>query len=274
MIITSSEFDCGIAKMIRANISSPFSQKNIQECRCGTESCRGVLGPKPKKPIEDKSFTSALIAGTKRKIQDIFGIGRAGPDSNAGSLKKRKVDLGDATTTKARNAYVQSKAARERAEKDAGEHSRQIASREERAMARSIPDLASKRARSAQLRTTKPTSISFARHTTVSFQRKISKTNTLEPIKNKRSPSTTIERHAPKFSSKRKLGVSSRPSTPIQDSDAESSRSEDDTWPNITPASLRSASRNAKQLSLTSQQRSRISSATTAKSRIAHTTGL
>src|SRR5262245_51613505 len=30
--------------------NSPFSSKNIQECCCGTESCRGVLGPKPKKP--------------------------------------------------------------------------------------------------------------------------------------------------------------------------------------------------------------------------------
>jgi palmitoyltransferase ZDHHC9/14/18 len=42
--------------------------------------------------------------------------------------------LGNAATTKVRNADVKSEAAREQAERDAAEHSRQIASRQTRAL--------------------------------------------------------------------------------------------------------------------------------------------
>ena len=50
-------------------LSSPFSSKNIQECRCGKPSCRGVLGPKPKdREIKDvlKPLTET---SRKRKFQ-------------------------------------------------------------------------------------------------------------------------------------------------------------------------------------------------------------
>ena len=33
----------------------PFSAKNVQECRCGSDNCRGVLGPKPKPPVRRAS---------------------------------------------------------------------------------------------------------------------------------------------------------------------------------------------------------------------------
>jgi hypothetical protein len=66
MITISSKLSLITYALDQSDFLSPFSQKNIQECRCGTESCRGVLGPKPKKPIEEKSIASALIAGTKR----------------------------------------------------------------------------------------------------------------------------------------------------------------------------------------------------------------
>lgn len=45
---------------------NPYSIKNVQECRCGAPSCRGVLGPKPK---EIRDALKPLIAGGKRKIQ-------------------------------------------------------------------------------------------------------------------------------------------------------------------------------------------------------------
>ncbi|KAF3482342.1 histone-lysine N-methyltransferase [Arthroderma uncinatum] len=54
----------------------PYSNKNVQECRCGTPSCRGVLGPRPKgkdpKANENSSSkkistTKSTRAGTKRK---------------------------------------------------------------------------------------------------------------------------------------------------------------------------------------------------------------
>lgn len=46
----------------------PFSAKNVQECRCGAENCRGVLGPKPK---EIKDALKPITGSKKRKIQEI-----------------------------------------------------------------------------------------------------------------------------------------------------------------------------------------------------------
>ena len=52
----------------------PYSQKNVQECRCGSEKCRGVLGPrskeekKQKSPEVDTSKGRGKLAGAKRKI--------------------------------------------------------------------------------------------------------------------------------------------------------------------------------------------------------------
>lgn len=68
----------------------PFSQKNVQECRCGAKKCRGVLGPKTK---EDKrlkeeacqSTSTNRLAGAKRKLAQIFD------DSTSGLAKKRKI---------------------------------------------------------------------------------------------------------------------------------------------------------------------------------------
>ncbi|MCJ1288424.1 hypothetical protein MMC26_007781 [Xylographa opegraphella] len=55
----------------------PFSSKNIQKCRCGTPTCRGVLGPKPRdqtlsKVMDIKDAHQALAAtGTKRKSRQV-----------------------------------------------------------------------------------------------------------------------------------------------------------------------------------------------------------
>ena len=68
----------------------PFSQKNVQECRCGAKTCRGVLGPKvkeDKKPKEEAtgSASTSSLTGAKRKLAQIFD------DSTSGLSKKRKV---------------------------------------------------------------------------------------------------------------------------------------------------------------------------------------
>ncbi|KAK2855684.1 hypothetical protein FQN49_004943 [Arthroderma sp. PD_2] len=56
----------------------PYSNKNVQECRCGTPSCRGVLGPRPKgkdpkasekDASKNKTTTKSVRAGTKRKSE-------------------------------------------------------------------------------------------------------------------------------------------------------------------------------------------------------------
>lgn len=77
----------------------PFSQKNVQECRCGSERCRGVLGPRPKEERKHKAGkgedkekervqdlekdkkdreahgTKGLLAGAKRKISYVLEEG-------------------------------------------------------------------------------------------------------------------------------------------------------------------------------------------------------
>ncbi|KAJ5110819.1 hypothetical protein N7532_001354 [Penicillium argentinense] len=64
----------------------PYSNKNVQQCRCGAENCRGILGPRPKenvrpKVVDDKS--KAKTAGTKRKLSEA-------DDASSGPGKKRK----------------------------------------------------------------------------------------------------------------------------------------------------------------------------------------
>lgn len=107
---------------------SPFSQKNVQECRCGTPSCRGFLGPRPNKDRADAlkqaniakaakqakacSSTNIILkraapttskignfcAGAKRKINDYFTSSSSskenedGPDQReVAVLKKRRI---------------------------------------------------------------------------------------------------------------------------------------------------------------------------------------
>lgn len=71
--------------------TSPYSNKNVQQCRCGAPNCRGILGPRPKdKDQRAKADGASRIqkstkgAGTKRK--------RTATGSNtATQAKKRKL---------------------------------------------------------------------------------------------------------------------------------------------------------------------------------------
>ena len=62
----------------------PYSQKNVQECRCGEERCRGILGPKEKKGAkkEDPKDESKM-KGVKRKVLEVV-------EESTGRLNKRK----------------------------------------------------------------------------------------------------------------------------------------------------------------------------------------
>lgn len=94
----------------------PYSQKNVQECRCGAVNCRGFLGPRPKEerkqksPEEDNKKPSKL-AGAKRKLSQAIGGGakrvtkkfkknpptakvyKSNASKNASPIKVRKVRL-------------------------------------------------------------------------------------------------------------------------------------------------------------------------------------
>ncbi|KAJ5594481.1 uncharacterized protein N7459_000689 [Penicillium hispanicum] len=70
----------------------PYSNKNVQQCRCGSENCRGVLGPRPKdkdQRLKAEAATNGLgkIKTTARK--------RKRDDATQGTLapqgKKRKL---------------------------------------------------------------------------------------------------------------------------------------------------------------------------------------
>ena len=73
----------------------PFSQKNVQECRCGSSKCRGVLGPKTKEERKPKSdYSSGLLNGAKRQIAQVL-------DESTNLInKKRKVDKSEEPTKK------------------------------------------------------------------------------------------------------------------------------------------------------------------------------
>ncbi|KAF2747596.1 hypothetical protein M011DRAFT_48495 [Sporormia fimetaria CBS 119925] len=117
----------------------PFSHRSQQICRCGTRSCRGVLGPKPKYNPLERSFASTFLAGTKRKIAAVFGTNSVGNDSRMSSPssqpspKKRKLaPMAVAAVTKRENADARSAAEKEKMEREAKEQAEQRARREER----------------------------------------------------------------------------------------------------------------------------------------------
>ncbi|KAK5093692.1 hypothetical protein LTR70_005691 [Exophiala xenobiotica] len=63
----------------------PYSQKNVQVCRCGADNCRGVLGPKPK-DLPKRDEKEGKLAGAKRKIAEVL------EESTNLLNKKRKVN--------------------------------------------------------------------------------------------------------------------------------------------------------------------------------------
>jgi palmitoyltransferase ZDHHC9/14/18 len=170
-----------------------------------------------------------------------MGSVRAKSEDNPSSPKKRKLYAGNSGTTKTKNASAESEVARERAEREAAEHSRQIASRENRALKRSIPATTSRRARAKLLRNNL-TSVKSTRITTVSFQRKVPKPGALRAVKH-----TLHSRAVPRNvkAVDKQAPSQQRPSTPTRSVYEEPSDS-DDNSPNITPASLRSASKKSK----------------------------
>ena len=88
---------------------NPFSVKNIQECRCGADNCRGVLGPKPKEAKEReiregreiREALNPITGGKKRKIQQMAEDAIEGVKNVA---KKRKINV--AVPTSVKNAMM------------------------------------------------------------------------------------------------------------------------------------------------------------------------
>lgn len=76
---------------------NPFAANNVQECRCGSKNCRGIVGPRPKGPQDKAKFelvkTAIKKAGgstTKRKLKELMGQDDDDSEDEAPSPKKRK----------------------------------------------------------------------------------------------------------------------------------------------------------------------------------------
>jgi histone-lysine N-methyltransferase ASH1L len=86
----------------------PFSAKNVQECRCGSENCRGILGPRPKdQKAMKETFKEAVKAGVKvgkRKLKELLGGKDEDDEENSPSPKKRKIKEAKGTKKSASSA--------------------------------------------------------------------------------------------------------------------------------------------------------------------------
>ena len=80
---------------------NPYSVKNVQECRCGAEGCRGVLGPKPK---EIREALRPITIGAKRKIQQVV------EEAVKTVTKKRKIAV--PSTVRSASATAKAKTSR------------------------------------------------------------------------------------------------------------------------------------------------------------------
>ncbi|KAF7164410.1 hypothetical protein CNMCM6106_000962 [Aspergillus hiratsukae] len=76
----------------------PYSQKNVQQCRCGASNCRGILGPRPREkdqrreskiigqkntPTTKKTTTNRKVIGMKRKSGTVL-------DNSSSQLNKKR----------------------------------------------------------------------------------------------------------------------------------------------------------------------------------------
>ncbi|KAL8720211.1 MAG: hypothetical protein Q9225_002904 [Loekoesia sp. 1 TL-2023] len=77
---------------------NPYSVKNVQQCRCGAPSCRGVLGPKPK---EIRDALKPLTTTGKRKFQQAL------EDGIETVTKKRKINIPTGVKKALSNAKAQ-----------------------------------------------------------------------------------------------------------------------------------------------------------------------
>lgn len=216
-----------------------------------------------------QSVAANFLAGTKRKIQEVFGGGSGSRASSApNSPKKRKLSMmGTAAMTKKENALAQNTAAQEKARKEAEEAAAQKASREDRALKRSTSStLLSKRTTKTSARHSLPATISRRKTIMNISKRSTPKTlprpGALKATRKSLGSTSMISRSASsskkgsattrsaQSASTRSTQSSKKSSAPARSPSPMDVDDEDDKEINITPASLRSASRKLKQTKL------------------------
>lgn len=81
---------------------APFSAKNVQKCLCGSDNCRGFLGPRQKEVKEPKPSVKASVKAGKRKLKELLD-GKAG-DKGSPAAKKRKIKAATGAAKKSTTA--------------------------------------------------------------------------------------------------------------------------------------------------------------------------
>ncbi len=141
---------------------NPYSIKNVQECHCGSASCRGVLGPKPK---EIKEALKPIADGGKRNLQQAL-------EDVVGSItekvtKKRKLDI----PTKVKKGYAYVLVAGEKAsEKLAMAKSLASSTAKNERLIRKVSERSSRGVR--RTTTSKVTPSKVKKHTTIIYSRR------------------------------------------------------------------------------------------------------
>ena len=159
---------------------NPYSVKNVQECRCGAEGCRGILGPKPK---EIREALKPTTIGGKRKIQQVV------EDAVETVTKKRKI----AVPSSVKSAFVAARAQTSRRLSEAGvlgssatKHQQSVKEASQRSLSGLEPEIATGRSRDDKKR----------QRTTVTYSRRRSSigtsTETKMEDKVRRRPSAQV----------------------------------------------------------------------------------
>ena len=148
---------------------NPYSVKNVQECRCGAEGCRGVLGPKPK---ETREALKNVTTGGKRKLQQVV------EDAVETITKKRKI----AVPSSVQSAFATAKAQTSRRLSQAGvlgssatQNKQQVKEASQRSPPVLEPERTTERSREGKK----------GRRTTVAYSRRRSSTGTLREARSK-----------------------------------------------------------------------------------------
>lgn len=190
-------------------------------------------------------MASSILAGTKRKVAEFFGADSAST-SAPNSPKKRKFSyMANVAETKKQNALAEDNAAREKAEKKAVEEAAQQASRENRAMRRSSTmSISASHSKSLPKSSRHSLPAATTSHKTTVDVKHGAPPGTLKPVSKFNRISTILRGKPPVPKAiKRQLPSGAKDPAPAEPSLSRSPSLESDNSPNITPASLRSASR-------------------------------
>ncbi|KFY36444.1 hypothetical protein V495_07872 [Pseudogymnoascus sp. VKM F-4514 (FW-929)] len=173
----------------------PFSSRNVQECRCGAESCRGVLGPRPKekagKIAEGVKAVKGAVKKGKRKLKELMG----GEEEKV--VKKRKV-LVPVGKSKGK-AQKKSEKAAAKAKKVAKKMGKAAAKREAVASPASTPKKkAAKATKSPKVKGLKQSKLSFGNERLAVVAESSPKSKKDAPVKAKKSGVVVVKRRGTK----------------------------------------------------------------------------